>query len=212
MEAEWSPGNPELAKRWLLVGRVAIGVGIVCTIGAFFAPGESNRRLALALAALLLVALQSWAFSRARRHAPSPILVGAELARYKVRLLVPGSRGGLPCWALFDEAALYLVGRYYTPKNYALTYDDIACAQEVRLTFLRLRVGRVVHLLRYTETQHFLLSRRADAILGELRRHGVVGHEQRVDMSSAAFNLGRVDKLDPALHASCLLRSPGILE
>jgi hypothetical protein len=102
---------------------------------------------------------------------------------------------------------LYLVGRYYTPQNYALAYDDIACAQEVRLTFLRLRVGRVVQVLRYNQRQHFLLSRRAEVIVGELRRHGVVAHEQGVDVSSAAFSFGRVPQLDPSQHATCLLRT-----
>src|SRR5262249_27011171 len=104
METQWSPGNREMAKRWRVVSNLAWGAAALSLVAALFASAESSRKWALAVLAALFLVLQSFASSRARRHAPAPLLAGPELARYKVRLVVPGSRGGMPCWAIFDQA------------------------------------------------------------------------------------------------------------
>jgi hypothetical protein len=200
---EWSSGNPRLARRWRIADFISAGVAVVFFIAMLLNRGEFGLFLILAGVCFVAMAFESFARSRRRRYSPAPELTERGLARYKVRLVAPGQRSGAPFWLLLEDEAMYLLGRYYATENLEFPYDEVVCAQEVRLKLLGRRVGRLVRLVHTTGEQHWLATRSVPTVLGLLQSASIPVHSEPLEVSGFRFNLGTSKALDLAQHDAC---------
>jgi hypothetical protein len=201
-EPIWSFSKGDAAKvhRWRIAELAAWAATAAFLIAAIVSSGF-GLKMSLLIGSGIALAIGLRASNRQRQHAPAPNLSGREIARYKAQAMGPRGTRSAPVWLVFDDVALYLLGRYYARDNAMLTFHDIACAQQLRGTILHKTVVRYVILVTRRGSLLRLATKDADDACTILGSHGVTVHGVIVERSNAALNLRGIDA---AAHEGCL--------